>query len=204
MARKFISGKDMLFIESLSKELIQEWVAQEVIYYAISEEHTVSHTLYQEAIHKVWFSPVRINARVQFDNPGVDTTNMTMDSKYSLSVFFHSQELEERNVRPREGDFIEYGQIIFEITAVTKPQTIFGQIQRKIMTRLTCIPSREGQMQIYGDSARFIDNTHPVSDAMCNSTLNNPPISRVEAQVADGFGVYEVGGIDGSGSVGSV
>lgn len=167
MARKFITELEFGFIERINKELIQNFVAQTVIYYAISLEHTVSNDLYNESIDKVWFSPIEINARVEFDNPGVTSTSMTLDSIYSLEVFFHTDELEDRNVNPREGDFIEYGQIVFEITSVTKPQLVYGQVNNKIMTKCVCVPSREGQMQIHSDTSRFIDNTHPVEDSEC-------------------------------------
>lgn len=169
MARGFITCKELSYISEINKELIQNFVGQEIIYYAISEEHTVSHSLYHESINKVWFSPIRINARVSYDNPGVDSTNFTLDSKYSLTVMFHTDELTERNIKPREGDFVEFGQIVFEITSVTQPQLIFGQVQKKIMTKCTCVPSRQGQMQIHGDDSKFVDNTHPVTCVTCSS-----------------------------------
>lgn len=167
MAKKFVHDRDLNFINNINKELIQNVVEQEVIYYAISEEHTVSHRLYQESIEKVWFNPVRINARVDFNNSTVLSTNFSMDSKYELQVFFHTKELVDRNVNPKEGDFIEFGQIVFEITSVTKPQLVFGQVNDKLMTKCICVPSREGQMQIHSDSSRFIDNTHPVEPSEC-------------------------------------
>lgn len=167
MSRKFITTKELDYIAEINRELIQEYVGQTVIYYAISEEHTVSHRLYHESVHKTWFSPVEINALVAWDNPGVDTTQFTLDSKYGLDVYFHTRELVERNVKPREGDFVEFGQVVFEITSVTQPQLVFGQVNEKIMTQCRCEPSREGQMQVHGDSAQFIDNTHPVEPAMC-------------------------------------
>ena len=167
MARKFITDKELALFSKLNKEFVQDIVGQEVIYYAISEEHTVTHSLYQESINKVWFSPVRINALVEYDNPGVTSTNFSLDSQHELSVFFHTDELDDRDVKPIEGDFIEFGQIVFEITAVTKPQLVFGQVNEKIMTKCVCKPSREGQMQIHSDSAQFVDNTHPVEDADC-------------------------------------
>ena len=167
IARKFITNKEFDFIEKINRELIQEFVGQEVIYYAISTEHTVSNDLYNESIDKVWFSPVKINARVEWDNPGVSTTNLTLDSKYSLNVFFHTDELIDRNVKAKEGDFLEFGQVIFEITAVTQPELVYGQPNKKILTKCVCVPSREGQMQVNSDSSRFIDNTHPVEDEDC-------------------------------------
>lgn len=167
MARKFITDKEFAYIEKINKELIQEYVGQEVIYYAISMEHTVSNDLYNESIDKVWFSPIKINARVEWDNPGVSTTSFTLDSQYSLIVDFHTQELIERNVSPTEGDFLEFGQVVFEITSVTTPELVYGQPNNKIMTRCVCVPSREGQMQVHSNSSEFIDNTHPVENEEC-------------------------------------
>lgn len=167
MSRKFVTEKEHQYIESLNKELIQNFTGEEVIYYAISKEHTVTHRLYNEAIHKVWFSPVKINARVEYDNPSELSTNFSVDSQYDLTVYFHTLELQDRNVKPTTGDFIEYGQIIFEITSVTQPQRVFGQINRRILTRCICKPSREGQMQVNSINSEFVDNTTPVEDPTC-------------------------------------
>lgn len=169
MARKFITDKEFSLIDKINKELIQGFVGQEVIYYAISEEHTVAHRIYQESVEKIWYTPVKINARVDWDNPAVETNNFTLDSKYTMEVYFHKQELIERNVSPKEGDYIEFGQIVFEITSVTQPQLVFGQVNKKIMIKCVCVPSREGQFQIHGDSSRFVDNTHPVEDPECSN-----------------------------------
>lgn len=167
MSKKFISQKELDFISKINKELIQDVIGQEVIYYMISEEHTVSHSLYNESVNKVWFNPVRINALVEFDNSGVLSTNFSLDSKYELTVRFHTEELEDRNIKPKEGDFIEFSQIVFEITAVTKPQMVFGLQSEKILTNCVCVPSREGQMQVNSNSSRFIDNTHPTDVEDC-------------------------------------
>lgn len=187
MARKFVTTKERTFIENINKELLQKVVGQEVVYYAISREHTVAHELYRESVDKVWFSPVRVNARVSFDNTGVDSTMFTLDSKYNLSVMFLNKELEERNLKPRDGDFIEYGKIVYEITSVTRPQLIFGQTQMNIMTKCTCVPSREGQMQVHGNASRFIDNTHPIEDSACSTGDLNEVPSATQNSVEQNF-----------------
>ncbi len=142
-------------------------MGQSVIYYAISEEHSVSHELYRESIKKTWYSPVELNARVHWDNPTVESTGFTLDSKYSLEVYFHDAELVDRNVEPTEGDYIEYGSVVFEITSVTRPQIVFGQANKKILVKCVCVPSREGQMKIHSRDDQFIDNTHPVQPKEC-------------------------------------
>lgn len=159
---KFVMDKEIAFINAINKELIQGVVGQVVHYYAISKEQTHPHRLYNESIRKSWLAPVMINARVLYENEQVSSTGQGQDSKYRAEVYFHNLELVERDVRPREGDFLEFGQVFFEIVSVTEPQLVFGQANNKIMTKCVCVPSREGQFQGGGESGQWIDNSHPV------------------------------------------
>ena len=134
-------------------------------YYALELVQNNVHRLYNEAVRKTWSPPVKINALVLYDNPEVTSTGFGLDSKYSADVYFHTQELVERNVSPREGDFVEYGQVVYEITKVTQPQVVFGQINNKILTKCTCVPSRENQFQVGNDSSRDVDHTHPIENS---------------------------------------
>ena len=164
MARKFVTERELAFIGRINKELIQKVVGQEVSYYEIDLERSKAHRLYDEAIEKVWKPPVKVNARVMWDNPASNSTNFGVDSKYTAEVYFHTQELDDRDVRPKEGDFIEFGQVYFEITSVTQPQIVFGQVNNRIMTKCVCVPSREGQFQAGGRSSEAVDNTHPIEN----------------------------------------
>lgn len=149
-------------MEKLSKELIQNFVGQEIIYYAISVEESSVHDVYDEAVQKVWMQPVTLNARVKFNNSTTRSTGMGADSEYELEAYCHTKELIERNLKPREGDFVEFGQVVFEIASVTMPQMAFGQANNKIMTKLVCVPSREGQFKVGNATDEGIDNTTPV------------------------------------------
>lgn len=169
MAKKFITDNELAFISKINHELIQSVVGQEVNYYAISLDHTQVHRLYNEAIKKTWYPPVKVNARVLWDNPNSESTHLGVDSRYTAEVYFHTDELVERNVLPREGDFVEFGQVFFEITSVTQPQIVFGQINNKIMTKCICTPSREGQFQAGSQSDQDVDNSHPVENSDCEN-----------------------------------
>ena len=164
MAKKFITERELAFIDRINKELIQRVTGQEISYYAISLEKSSVNKLYDEAIEKVWDPPVLVNARVLWDNMTSTAGAFGVDSKYSCEVYFHSLELKERNVEPKEGDFVEFGQMFFEITSVTQPQIVFGQINNRLMTKCVCVPSREGQFQAGGSSSENVDNTHPISN----------------------------------------
>lgn len=162
MARKFVTTREAGLIDGWIRELVQDFVQQEVIYYAISQEESRVHDVYDEAVYKEYLQPVRVNARVKFNQVATAAKGGALDSNYSLSVQLHPDECRQRNVVPREGDFIEHGQVVFEITTVGYTQPVFGQIDNKIDYELTCVPSREGQFKV--DSSRIdgIDNTHPV------------------------------------------
>ncbi len=162
MARKFITTREIALIDGWVHELVQDVVQQEIVYYAISFEESRVHDVYDEAVLKEFLQPVRINARVEFDQVATQAKGGTLDSNYELSVQLHPDECRQRNISPREGDFIEFGQVVFEVTTVGYSQPVFGQINDKLKYELTCTPSREGQFKIDSSRADGIDNTHPV------------------------------------------
>ena len=169
MARKFVTSRETALIDAWSRELIQDFVQQEIVYYAISHEESRVHDVYDEAILKEYLQPVRINARVKFDQGPTAAKGGTLDSSYNVSIQLHPDECRQRNVVPREGDFIEFGQVVFEITTVGYSQPVFGQIDDRLKYELTCVSSREGQFKV--DSSRIdgIDNTHPVEHTRVNN-----------------------------------
>jgi len=145
MSRKFVGQKEVAFINAVTRELVQQVVAQEVFYYEILAEKTQADDLYNEAIHKAWAAPVRMSARCEWDETTESVGIMPPDAKYTLQVYFHKAELAERNVAPKMGDFVQFGDVLFEIMAVTEPQLTFGQIENKVEIRCNCLPARKGQ-----------------------------------------------------------
>jgi hypothetical protein len=162
MARKFVGTREIAFVNSIIRELHQHVVDEEILYYAILLDKTKVDDLYNESVKKVWAAPVRCTARVLYDNPTTKTGLWGSDSEYASEVYFHTQELEQRNLKPREGDFVEYGQQYYEITSVTKPQLIFGQVNNKLMTKCKLVPAREQQFSNGAVSNQNVDHTHPL------------------------------------------
>ena len=169
MSRKFVTDRKLSFINSISRELHQHVVDEQVYYYSIANRESPPDDLYNESVRKSWAAPVRINARVLYDNLSSKAGIFGLDSQIASEIYFHTQELVERNVAPREGDFIEYGQTFYEITSVSQPQLVFGQINNKILTVCKLVPSREGQFQAGGDSKRDLDRSHPVENTRAKS-----------------------------------
>lgn len=148
MSRLFLSTKEIHFFNSLNKELIQKIVQQKIIYYSVSEEHTQVNDLYKESINKTVYVPVEINARVLYKEPEQSVGQFSIDTKYSIEVYFHMDELEQRKLIPREGDFLKFGTIVYEIQRLTRPQITYGLIEQEVMTKAECIVSRKSNFEV--------------------------------------------------------
>lgn len=165
MARKFVTEREATFVDRINKELIQGTAQQYLIYYAISYEESQVHDVYDESVRKEYLQPTRLAARVEFQQLATKTGRGHLDSQYQMVAHVHADELRDRNLRPREGDFVEYGQMVYEIASVLTNQPVFGQIQNKLEVELTCVPSREGQFKAENVTFEDVDNTHPVVNA---------------------------------------
>lgn len=148
MGRLFLGSKELNFFNNITKELLQKIVEQKIIYYSVSEEHTKTHRLYDEAINKTVFRPVEINALVLFNEPIQTATQFSIDTVYSIEVYFHVHELEERNIIPKEGDFVKFGDILYEIEKLNKPQIVYGQAENLVMMKAICRVSRKSQFEV--------------------------------------------------------
>lgn len=144
----FIGAKERAFFDGINKELIQRIVGQKIVYYSVSIEHTNVDELYNEAISKTVFIPVEINALIEFNEPIQSTTNYSIDTRYTISVYIHEKELKERNIEPVIGDYIKYGRVFYEVKTSISPQITFGQIENMVMRKLECIVSRESNFSI--------------------------------------------------------
>lgn len=131
MSKLFLSNKELHFFNSLNKEVIQKVVDQKVYYYSISEEHTATNDLYNESIRKTTYQPVELNARVLLKQPEQTTSKFSIDTVYAIEVYFHLDELYQRNLTPREGDFLKWGKVVYEIQKLTKPQITYRNDRRR-------------------------------------------------------------------------
>jgi len=140
----FVGKKERDLIKQVNDELIERVIGQQVLYYAISLEHTQFHSLYGEAIKKTFLPPVRVYAIVEWKGHETTATNFGIDRRSSITVHFHKRRLtEDQDLFVREGDFILYGNDHYEITTLNEPKEIFGQADHKIEISAECVKARE-------------------------------------------------------------
>ena len=115
------------------------------MYYPIDVGLTNYHDIYGEAIEKTFLPPIRVYALVEWDGIRTKTGNTGMDKDSSMTVHFHRRRLtEDQELYVREGDFVKYGDIYYEIVTLTEPRALFGQVDHKMEISAKCIRAREG------------------------------------------------------------
>ena len=142
----FLGEKERNLVKQVNDEVIERVVGQQIMYFSIDIGHTNYHSVYGEALEKTFLPPVRVYALVEYG--GVETAfidNIGVDKKTTATVKFHKRRLtEDQNLFVREGDFIKYGNIFYEIVKTNEPKQLFGQIDHKFEVIADCIRARDG------------------------------------------------------------
>ena len=141
----FVGKKEKDLVKQVNDEIIERVVGQTIVYYPISLEHTNYHNLYGEAINKTFLSPVRVYAMVKYESQTTTTTPMGVDRVERISIAFHKRRLtEDQDLFVREGDFVRYGDIYYEIVKLNEPKLLFGQPEHRFEIQADCIRARDG------------------------------------------------------------
>jgi hypothetical protein len=141
----FAGKKERDLVKQVNDELIERIVGQQIVYYPIDINRTNYHEIYGEAIEKTFLHPVRVYALVEWDGIRTTTGNIGLDKDTTITVHFHKRRLtEDQDLYVREGDFVSYGDIYYEIVTLTEPRSLFGQVEHQMEISAKCIRSREG------------------------------------------------------------
>ena len=142
----FLGEKERDLVKQVNDEITERVVGQQILYFPIDIEHTNFHPLYGEAIEKTFLPPIRVFALVEYQ--GVETQyleNIGVDKKTMISVKFQKRRItEDQNLFVREGDFVRYGPIFYEIVKLIEPKLLFGQPEHRFEIQADCIRARDG------------------------------------------------------------
>ena len=142
----FLGEKEKNLVKQINDEIIERVVGQQVLYFPIDMQTTNFHPIYGEAIEKNFLHPIRVYALVEFQ--GVETSdmeNIAIDKATKIKVNFHKRRLtEDQNLFVREGDFVRFGEIYYEIVKLIEPKILFGQPESRFEVGAECIRARDG------------------------------------------------------------
>ena len=142
----FFGEKERDLVKQVNDEIIERVVGQQVLYFPLDIEHTNYHPLYGEAIEKTFLPPIRVHALVEYQ--GVETefmANIGLDKTTKINIKFHKRRLtEDQDLFVREGDFVRYGPLYYEIVKLSEPKLLFGQVENRFEIQAQCIRARDG------------------------------------------------------------
>ena len=86
---------------------------------------------------------------VKWDSQNTTTTPLGVDRIEKISVAFHKRRLiEDQDLFVREGDFIQYGENMYEILSLQEPKWLFGQVESSFEIAASCVRAREGLFNV--------------------------------------------------------
>ena len=142
----FTGKKEKDLVKQVNDEIIERVVGQQILYFPLDIEHTNYHPLYGEAMEKTFLPPVRVYALVEYQ--GIETEfmeNIGLDKVTKISVKFHKRRLtEDQDLFVREGDFVRYGEVFYEIIKLNEPKLLFGQPEHRFEIQAECSRARDG------------------------------------------------------------
>lgn len=139
----FLGEKERNLVKQINDEIIERVIGQTVTYYPISREHT-NYNLYGEAVQKTFLSPIKVQALVEWEGSRTSTQVFGIDRVTSITVKFHRRRLvEDQELYVREGDFVLYGDVFYEIITIAESKNLFGQVDNKFEIIGKCIKARE-------------------------------------------------------------
>ena len=143
----FLGKKERDLVKQVNDELIEKVIGQQILYYPIDLEATNFHELYGEAVQKTYLPPVRVYALIDFNEEATSyLPDVGLDSDSMITAYFHKRRLtEDQDLFVREGDFVLYGKIYYEIVKLSEPRKLFGQVDHSFEIAATCRRARKGQ-----------------------------------------------------------
>lgn len=149
-APMFMGEKERALVKHINQELEERVIGQQIVYYPIDRERTNYHAIYGEAIDKVFLPPVRVFALVEWEGKVVSSdSGLSADTMDKITVNFHNKRLnEDQKLEVTIGDFVLYGQTLYEIMILTTDRQLFGDINQKFQTAAECLRSRLGIMDV--------------------------------------------------------
>ena len=122
----FGGSRDISLFNTVSKELINDIIQQEVGYYKFALEKTTSN-VYGESMGKMFYEPVRIACLMNKEDQTWSSDDFGSDVNQSFNFRFLKEELKGINLVPEIGDILLFKNNFYEIDSKVENQLILGK-----------------------------------------------------------------------------
>lgn len=122
----FGSNRDFDLLVNINRELLKDVVEQEVLYYKLSLNDTLSN-LYGESLTKNWLEPLKINCLITRGDQVITSDDFGPDLNREASFAFIRQDLEDVQVVAEVGDILVWHEDYYEVDTVRENQLFVGR-----------------------------------------------------------------------------
>jgi hypothetical protein len=145
MSRLFLTHKEFDFMSDITKEAIKDLAGHAIYFFPVSYTKSSKDDLYNESEHKVIESPLYIECLIDLEGQTkTKTSNFGHDEIRSLKAHIHKRDMDERNIVPKIGDYVQYGNTNYEVTKVSSSsKRIYGYSEERYEYELTCEQTRD-------------------------------------------------------------
>jgi len=97
-------------------------------------------------MEKNFLPPIRVQALIEWEGlQSAYTDKIGIDKQSSIVIHFHKRRLtEDQDLFVREGDFVLYGDLFYQIVTLQEPKRLFGQIEHRLEISAKCVRARDG------------------------------------------------------------
>lgn len=127
---RFISKKDIAFIQSINKELINDVIETLVVIFKVAAGETKSN-IYGESSRKVFYTGVEVSCLIEREEGVAVSYGFGTDRTQAAKFRFLRSTLEEKQIYPEIGDFIKFNDGYYEIHNAEEEQLVGGQSANK-------------------------------------------------------------------------
>lgn len=140
MARLFLTEKEIHFINDITKEFVKDVLGQVIHYYPVSVLKTQIHSVYNEAVAKIFENPIKLDVLVANHDWESKQNVFGTELSAKFEIVIQARDLLDKGIDISPGDFFTYGSAAFEIQSCLKMGDIYGQeeydLAYKIVGRL--------------------------------------------------------------------
>lgn len=122
----FGSVNDVGTLLHIGRELVQDVVEQEILYYKLQIEETVEN-IYGEASQKHYWVPLKLNCLIRRGDKEWKSQEYGPDLQRSTQFAFFKEDLRDANLLPEVGDIIEWSLDYYEIDEINENQMFLGK-----------------------------------------------------------------------------
>lgn len=118
--------RDITTFKSISRELVNDIISQQVGYYKVVLNNTPSN-IYNEAPQKTYVGPILLNCLIERGDFEAPVNESGPDVRREVKFRFLKDDLINVNLYPEIGDIILYNEAYYEADNVNENQLILGK-----------------------------------------------------------------------------